>query len=75
MNPATAATAETTNDSDRLAYTLNEFCRAAPCSRTTAYAEIRAGRLQAKKLGSRTIIPLDVARSFIAGLPNVKAAA
>jgi hypothetical protein len=71
----TTAAATEPNDTDRLAYTLNEFCRAAPCSRTTAYAEIRAGRLRAKKLGSRTIIPKDVAQNFIAGLPDVKVAA
>lgn len=74
--PTDAVTADHHSDSaDRLAYTLNEFCRAVPCSRPTAYAAIRDGRLHAKKLGVRTIIPAPAARAFIDSLPDVKAAA
>ena len=60
---------------DRLGYTMDEFCAAVPCSRPTAYAAIRDGRLKAKKLGARTIIPAPVARDFITNLPDMKAAA
>ena len=63
------------DNADRLAYTLTEFCRAVPCSRPTAYAAIRTGKLQAKKLGTRTLIPAHVARAFIDNLPDMKAAA
>lgn len=70
-----AVTAENPDSADRLAYTLNEFCRAVPCSRPTAYDAINKGKLQAKKLGSRTIIPAAAARAFIDSLPDVKAAA
>ena len=56
---------------DRLGYTLDEFCAAVPCSRPTAFAAIRDGRLRAMKLGTRTIIPAPDARDFIANLPNL----
>ena len=58
-----AATVENLESADRLAYTLDEFCRAVPCSRPTAYAAIREGRLQAKKLGVRTLIPAPAAEA------------
>ena len=70
-----AVTAEHPDSADRLAYTLDEFCRAVPCSRPTAYAAIRAGRLQAKKLGVRTLIPAPAARAFIDSLPDFPAIA
>jgi excisionase family DNA binding protein len=73
--PTDAVTAEHPDSADRLAYTLTEFCRAVPCSRPTAYAAIRAGRLTAKKLGTRTLIPAEAARAFIANLPSMRAAA
>jgi excisionase family DNA binding protein len=60
---------------DRLGYTMDEFCAAVPCSRPTAYAAIRDGRLKAKKLGTRTIIPAPDARDFIAKLPDLDLAA
>jgi hypothetical protein len=71
-----AVTAEhSDSDSARLGYTLDEFCRAVPCSRPTAYAAIRDGSLRAKKLGCRTIIPAPAAHAFIDSLPDMKAAA
>ncbi|GEP57327.1 helix-turn-helix domain-containing protein [Reyranella soli] len=70
-----AATADLPDSADRLAYSLDDFCKAVPCSRPTAYAAIRAGRLQAKKLGVRTLIPAPAARAFIANLPDMKSAA
>jgi hypothetical protein len=40
----------------RPAYTVDGFCRDFGGSRSTAYAEIRAGRLKAFKVGDRTMI-------------------
>ena len=37
--------------------TVNEFCKWASIGRTKLYAEMNAGRLMAKKFGSRTLIP------------------
>jgi hypothetical protein len=38
------------------AYTIEGFCEAFGSSRSTAYAEIRAGRLKAFKIGDKTMI-------------------
>jgi hypothetical protein len=40
----------------RPAYPVNDFCRDFGVSRCTAYAEIRAGRLKAFKVGDRTMV-------------------
>ncbi len=40
----------------RPAYTVDDFCRDFGSSRSVAYAEIRAGRLKAFKVGDRTMI-------------------
>ncbi len=74
MQNATTAKPETVT-AEKLAYTINSFAERAEMGRTTIYAEIRAGRLQAKKRGGRTIITVDAARAYLAGLPDMKAAA
>ena len=40
----------------RPTYTIDRFCEAFGVGRSTAYAEIRAGRLKAFKVGERTLI-------------------
>jgi excisionase family DNA binding protein len=40
----------------QLAYTVEEACRQLGCKRTTLYLAISRGELDARKLGSRTII-------------------
>ena len=40
----------------KLAYSIPEFCKIAGVGRTKAYEELAAGRLKAKKVGSRTLI-------------------
>ncbi len=74
MDNASEHSAKAATEADRLAYSINDFAEKSGIGRTTAYAEISVGRLRAKKLGSRTLIPADVARAFIASLPDVKAA-
>ena len=37
-------------------FTVDEFCKWASIGRTKLYAEMNAGRLMAKKFGSRTLI-------------------
>jgi excisionase family DNA binding protein len=54
------------------AFSINEFCRAYGIGRTTAYAEIAAGRLRAVKAGGRTLIAADAAETWLASLPEVK---
>lgn len=60
---------------DRLAYSVDAFAELVGIGRTKIYAEIRDGRLRAKKLGSRTLIPGKAAAAFIDNLPDMKAAA
>ena len=43
----------------KLAYSIPEFCKIAGVGKTKAYEEIAAGRLKAKKAGSRTLITAE----------------
>jgi hypothetical protein len=55
-----AKTESSGNKNDQLgSMFVPEFCAWASIGRTAAYAEIKAGRLRAKKCGSRTIITFD----------------
>jgi excisionase family DNA binding protein len=60
---------------DRLAYSVDAFAELVGIGRTKVYAEIRDGRLRAKKLGTRTLIPGSAAHAYLDSLPDVKAAA
>jgi len=53
------------NSKADLALTLREFCAAAKVGPTTAYEEIRAGRLIVAKVGTKTIVPVDRAREWL----------
>jgi hypothetical protein len=51
------------------AMNIPQFCeRYGPC-RTKAYEEINAGRLRARKIGTRTIIAVDDAEEWLRNLP------
>lgn len=51
------------------AFSVNDFCQWVGIGRTAVYAEIGSGRLMAKKLGRRTIIPKSEAERWLAALP------
>jgi excisionase family DNA binding protein len=53
------------------ALSISEFCRRYGIGRTTAYAEIVAGRLRAIKVGQRTLITADDAEAWLAALPEL----
>lgn len=57
----------TKNTPPKLAYSIREACEASSLGRTTVYAHIAAGRLQAIRVGGRTIIPAASLRALIAG--------
>jgi hypothetical protein len=59
-----------------LAYSVNAFVKASngSCGRTKVYELIRAGRLKAKRLDGRTLIPARDAAAFIENLPDFDAA-
>jgi len=50
-----------------LAYSINEACRVSSLGRTRLYQLIAEGRLEALKIGKRTIIPAESLRRLIAG--------
>jgi hypothetical protein len=58
---------------ERLAYPIDDLADAIGIGRSKLYAEIRAGRLKAKKLGSRTIITTPAARDYLDALPDMAA--
>lgn len=51
------------------ALSVNEFCFWAGIGRTAAYAEMKTGKLGAKKFGRRTIIIKSEAERWLASLP------
>ena len=51
------------------AFSVNDFCRWASIGRTAAYAEMKAGRLAARKFGRRTFIALAEAERWLNALP------
>ena len=60
------------NENDVRAFSLVEFCRRYGVGRTTAYAEIKANRLQVVKAGKRTLIPANLAEAWLKNLPNAQ---
>jgi len=51
------------------AFSVDDFCLWAGVGRTAAYAEMSAGKLEARKLGRRTIILRSEAERWLAALP------
>lgn len=52
-------------------FSVNDFCQWAGIGRTAVYAELKAGRLTARKFGRRTIIPVSEAEKWLESLPTV----
>ena len=52
----------------RLAYSIHEFAFMAGISRTRVFEELKLGRLKAKKVGRRTIIPFAEAERWFEAL-------
>mgnify|MGYP001234524362 CR=1 FL=1 len=50
------------------ALSIPDFCTRYAIGRSFAYQEIGAGRLMARKAGSRTIIPIQAAEEWLASL-------
>jgi Helix-turn-helix domain len=53
------------------AMSIEQFCERYEIGRTTAYAEIRHGRLRARKCGKRTIISDGDADDWLQHLPVI----
>ena len=56
----------------KLAYTVPEAVSASGIGRTTLYELIRASRLEARKMGKRTLIPAEALRALLASLPATR---
>jgi hypothetical protein len=54
------------------AMSIRAFCETYDIGRTKVYAEINAGRLKARKAGTRTIIGDDDAEEWWRSLPAIK---
>jgi excisionase family DNA binding protein len=54
-----------TNETPKLAFTIAEACHAIGIGRSKLYELIGEGRVETRKIGSRTIIPADSLRGLI----------
>lgn len=54
----------------KLAYSINEACKASSLGRTTIYAHIGANRLKAVRIGGRTVIPAESLHALINGVSS-----
>jgi excisionase family DNA binding protein len=52
----------------KAALSIEDFCKFYSVGKTTAYEEINAGRLQAVKVGRRTLIPEQSAAAWLSSL-------
>ncbi|WP_062343577.1 helix-turn-helix domain-containing protein [Novosphingobium sp. CCH12-A3] len=52
---------------DPIAYSVADACRAASICKSHLYNLIRAGKLETRKLGRRTLIPAASLRALIEG--------
>ena len=55
------------NPPDPLAYSIHDACRVSSLGRTRVYSLISEGRLEARKVGKRTLIPDASLRALILG--------
>lgn len=53
---------------DKLAYRIDEAALASGIGRTKLYEEMKEGRLQARKVGNRTLILRDELQRFLQSL-------
>jgi excisionase family DNA binding protein len=58
--------------SERLAYSIDELAVLAGCGRDKIYQAIRENKLDARKLGRRTLITVSAAREFLDDLPPLQ---
>ena len=56
----------------RLAMSINEAAVEAGIGRDGIYTAIREGRLQAVKLGRRTLVTAEALQAYLNGLPKVR---
>jgi len=52
------------------AMTVSDFCRWASIGRTKMYAEVNAGRITPRKIGTKTVILRSDAEAWLRSLPT-----
>jgi len=57
---------------EELVLTIAEVCTKARVGRTKLYADIRDGKLRARKNGRRTVVLADDLRAYVDHLPELK---
>lgn len=55
------------------ALSIDEFCRAYSIGKTKAYSEAKSGRLQLRKVGSKTVVARADAERWLNSLPTATA--
>lgn len=55
------------HEAPKLAFTIAEACHAVGIGRSKLYELIGQGRVETRKIGSRTIIPAESLRDLVAG--------
>ncbi|TCN25885.1 hypothetical protein EV184_118109 [Sinorhizobium americanum] len=65
---------ENANGGQKVAFTIEEFCRAYAVGRSLAYKEIASGRLRTRKAGRRTLILSADANAWANALPEGRCA-
>jgi excisionase family DNA binding protein len=58
---------------DQAAMSIKHFCEKHDVSEPTVYRQIALGKLQAKKVGRKTLITAEAAATWLAGLPPLSA--
>jgi hypothetical protein len=66
------ATAQTTT---KRAFRIDEFAHRNSISRAQVYIELKAGRLNARKVGSATLITTEDEDAWLRALPSMKSTA
>lgn len=56
-----------TTNIQKLAYSIREACETSSLGKTTIYALIGQGRLEAVRIGGRTVIPAESLQALIGG--------
>jgi len=57
----------------KLAFTVSEATEILSISKTTLYAKLGSGELQARKCGKKTLILAEDLRQFLSGLETIQA--
>lgn len=55
---------------EKIAYTIKELAAALGISKSTIYAALSDGKLEAVKLGNRTLIMADAVREWVRSMPK-----